>query len=107
MNNGSGDLPGILVAIYYYHYEGWTLPEIQERGRWGSLDSVQHYRKPHLLVKNEGRATTEQDARGNWLWEDVSRFGLAMPVPKMDTVFPEPLVENLDGGNESAYPTLP
>ena len=77
-------------------YEGWELPRIQERGRWGSLESVQHYRKPHLLVKNEGRATEEQDARGRWLWEDVSRFGLAMPIPKVDSLFPDPNVMTLE-----------
>ena len=53
---GLSDLDGPHVlrhsgAIFYYHYEGWDLPSIQERGRWGSLESVHIIGSPTCLSK--------------------------------------------------------
>lgn len=69
-------------AIYYIHYLNWTLKSVKDRGRWGADESVAHYAKKHLLIKNEGRATAEEDERGRWLWEDPKCFGLRMAMGK-------------------------
>jgi hypothetical protein len=84
------------AAIYYKHYEEKSDQWIQERGRWGAHESVLHYQKKHLLIRNEGRVSPEDLKRGDWLWEDPNRFGLKLPLPSVDEV----------AQTDSAYPSL-
>lgn len=98
---GLGDMdlgPHLLrhcCAVFYKHYEDWKGQRIRERLRWGTEEAMRHYQKVHLLIKNEGRAKPEEMARGHWLWEDATRFGLKMPVPSVNSLYPslQPLAQ--------------
>ena len=68
-------------ACHLVQHEQWELADLQVRGRWGSLRSVLHYLKPHLLTRNEERTPEEFHEQGNWIWEDPRvRMGLSFPL---------------------------
>jgi len=64
-------------ANHLLHIHGWKKDKVQERLRHGHPKSTAHYMKRHLLIKNQSRLSSEEGARGQWLWEDPAhRLGL-------------------------------
>jgi hypothetical protein len=69
-------------AIYLIHYLGWSMPRVQEHGRWLEERSIRHYGKRHVVIKNEERLSTTQLERGRWLREDFEqRLGVKSISP--------------------------
>ena len=76
------------------HYLGWSIPRLAYHGRWGAVESCLHYKKAHLLIRNESRASAEEHARADWIWEKPEeRLGLQRGPTELSS--------------SSSYPLLP